>query len=87
MEEAILDALRSFGVVFESSSVVGARRARPEATDENHRRSRYSFVKHAPQPGSMVELCIDHTQLTCRYQGRDFRLSDVAGGDIKGIVA
>jgi hypothetical protein len=30
---------------------------------------------------------IDHTRLTVRYQGRDFRLTDVHGRIIKGIVA
>ncbi len=30
---------------------------------------------------------IDHERLTYRYQGRDFRLTDVAGKVVKGIVA
>ena len=30
---------------------------------------------------------LDHTQLTYRYSGRDFRLTDVAGNVIKDIVA
>ena len=30
---------------------------------------------------------IDHTRLTYRYQGRDFRLTDVSGNVAKGIVA
>jgi hypothetical protein len=30
---------------------------------------------------------IDHTQLTYRYQGRDFRLTDVFGEVVKGILA
>jgi len=32
-------------------------------------------------------LGIDHTKLTYRYSGRDFRLTDVAGTVIKDIVA
>ena len=33
-------------------------------------------------------LCgIDHKRLTYRYQGRDFRLTDVAGHVVKGILA
>jgi len=32
-------------------------------------------------------LGIDHTRLTYRYQGRDFRLTDVHGEVVKGIVA
>jgi uncharacterized protein (DUF1501 family) len=30
---------------------------------------------------------IDHTQLTYRYSGRDFRLTDVHGEVVKGIIA
>ncbi len=32
-------------------------------------------------------LGIDHTKLTYRYQGRDFRLTDIAGELVKGIMA
>jgi len=32
-------------------------------------------------------LGIDHTQLTYRFQGRDFRLTDVEGNVVKGILA
>ena len=32
-------------------------------------------------------LGIDHTRLTYRYQGRDFRLTDVTGELVKGILA
>jgi hypothetical protein len=30
---------------------------------------------------------IDHKQLTYHYQGRDFRLTDVSGEVVKGILA
>jgi len=30
---------------------------------------------------------VDHTKLTYRYQGRDFRLTDVEGEVVKGILA
>jgi Protein of unknown function (DUF1501) len=30
---------------------------------------------------------IDHTQLTYRFQGRDFRLTDVHGEVVKGLLA
>jgi hypothetical protein len=30
---------------------------------------------------------IDHTKLTFRYQGRQFRLTDVHGHVVKGILA
>jgi len=37
---------------------------------------------------TMLYLCgIDHTRLTYRYQGRDFRLTDVSGQVVKGILA
>jgi len=32
-------------------------------------------------------LGIDHHKLTYRFQGRDFRLTDVAGKVVKGILA
>jgi len=32
-------------------------------------------------------LGIDHTRLTYRYSGRDFRLTDVSGAVIKDILA
>jgi hypothetical protein len=37
---------------------------------------------------TMLRLCgIDHTRLTVRYQGRDFRLTDVHGRVIEGLIA
>ena len=37
---------------------------------------------------TMLHLCgIDHKRLTYRYQGRDFRLTDVEGNVVKGILA
>jgi uncharacterized protein (DUF1501 family) len=36
---------------------------------------------------TMLHLCgIDHKRLTYRFQGRDFRLTDVFGKIVKGIV-
>ena len=32
-------------------------------------------------------LGFDHTKLTYRYNGRDFRLTDVSGNIVKGIIA
>jgi hypothetical protein len=32
-------------------------------------------------------LGIDHTRLTHRYQGRQFRLTDVHGEVVKGVLA
>jgi len=37
---------------------------------------------------TMLYLCgIDHKRLTYRYQGRDFRLTDVSGNVVMGIIA
>jgi len=33
------------------------------------------------------QLGIDHTRLTYKYQGRNFRLTDVHGEVVKGIVS
>ena len=32
-------------------------------------------------------LGLDHTRLTYRFQGRDFRLTDVHGNVVKGVLA
>jgi hypothetical protein len=32
-------------------------------------------------------LGLDHTRLTHRFNGRDFRLTDVSGDVVRGIVA
>ncbi len=54
----------------------------------------YKFVEDAQQVhvhdlhATMLYLCgIDHLRLTYRYQGRDFRLTDVAGKVVKEIVS
>jgi hypothetical protein len=37
---------------------------------------------------TIMHLCgIDHTRLTFRYQGRQYRLTDVHGNVVKGIMA
>jgi hypothetical protein len=51
----------------------------------------YKVVKdpvhiHDMQATLMHALGIDHTKLTFRYQGRDFRLTDVHGNVVKGIL-
>jgi hypothetical protein len=54
----------------------------------------YRFVEDGQQMhvhdlhATMLYLCgIDHKRLTYRYQGRDFRLTDVTGEVAKGIIA
>ena len=51
----------------------------------------YKIVKdpvgvHDMQATILHQLGIDHERLTYRYQGRDFRLTDVSGGVVKDIV-
>ncbi len=42
---------------------------------------------HDMQATIMNQLGIDHTRLTFRYQGRDFRLTDVHGNVVKGLIS
>ena len=41
---------------------------------------------HDLQATILKQLGIDHTRLTYRYQGRDFRLTDVYGEVVKGLI-
>ena len=42
---------------------------------------------HDLQATILHQLGIDHTRLTYRYQGRDFRLTDVHGRVVKEVLA
>lgn len=42
---------------------------------------------HDLQATILNQLGIDHTKLTYRYQGRDFRLTDVHGHVVKDLLA
>jgi hypothetical protein len=42
---------------------------------------------HDMQATIMHLLGIDHTRLTFRYQGRQFRLTDVHGHVVKGMLS
>ena len=45
-------------------------------------------VTFADLHATMLQLLgIDHLRMTFRYLGRDFRLTDVAGKVVKGILA
>jgi hypothetical protein len=58
------------------------------ATDELGYRSVENVVHVHDLHATMLHLCgINHKQLTFRYQGRDFRLTDVHGNVVQGIVA
>ena len=49
------------------------------ARDEVHVHDLQATILHC--------LGLDHERLTYRYQGRDFRLTDVHGHVVKGILA
>ena len=42
---------------------------------------------HDMQATILHLLGIDHTRLTYRFQGRDYRLTDVHGEVVKGVLA
>jgi hypothetical protein len=42
---------------------------------------------HDLQASILHLLGFDHTRLTYRFQGRDYRLTDVSGEVVKGILA
>ena len=42
---------------------------------------------HDLQATMLRQIGIDHTRLTYRYQGRDFRLTDVHGEVVKKLLA
>jgi hypothetical protein len=58
------------------------------STDELGYRSIENVVHVHDLHATMLHLCgIDHQRLTFRYQGRDFRLTDVHGKVVAGIVS
>ncbi len=58
------------------------------ATDELGYRAAEDVVHVNDLHATMLHLCgIDHRRLTYRHQGRDFRLTDVAGEVVHGILA
>ena len=62
--------------------LVGADRLRGWQVDRNHPTTVYDI--HAT---ILHQLGIDHKRLTYRFQGRDFRLTDVHGSVAKDILA
>src|SRR5439155_762921 len=46
-----------------------------------------SFASNCLLARRLAERGVDHKSLTYRYQGRDFRLTDVSGEIVKGIIA
>jgi len=57
-------------------------------TDELGYRAEVNKVHVHDLHATMLQLCgIDHKRLTYRFQGRDFRLTDVHGEIIKPLLA
>ena len=58
------------------------------ATDEFGFKAEENRVSiHDLHATMLNQLGMDHTKLTYRYAGRDFRLTDVYGEIVKGILA
>jgi hypothetical protein len=58
------------------------------ATDDySYNVARDPVSVHDLQATIMHLLGIDHTRLTYRFQGRDFRLTDVHGSVVNGVLA
>lgn len=58
------------------------------ATDELGRRAVEKPVHVHDLHATILHLCgFDHTKLTYRFSGRDFRLTDVSGSVIQGLIA
>ncbi|MEO6437490.1 MAG: DUF1501 domain-containing protein, partial [Tepidisphaeraceae bacterium] len=58
-----------------------------ETDDLGFRIARDPVHVHDLQATILHLLGMDHKRLTYHYQGRDFRLTDVAGEVVKGIIA
>ena len=63
------------GMVYGESDEMGWK----VASDDVHVHDFHATILHL--------LGFDHTKLTYRYNGRDFRLTDVSGNVVKGVVA
>ena len=61
------------------------RTAAPTSSDSKQSRTRCHI--HDLHATVLHQMGLDHTQLTYRYSGRDFRLTDVAGNVLKDIIA
>ena len=58
------------------------------ATDELGYRAAEDIVHVHDLHATMLQLCgIDHKRLTYRFQGRDFRLTDIHGNVVKDVLA
>jgi uncharacterized protein (DUF1501 family) len=58
-----------------------------ETDDYGYNIAKDPIAVHDLNATILNQLGIDHTRLTYKYQGRNFRLTDVGGQVVKGIVA
>jgi hypothetical protein len=57
------------------------------ATDELGHKAVENIVNHYDYHATLLHLTgLEHTQLTYRFNGRDFRLTDVAGDVVRDIL-
>jgi len=62
--------------------------ARYGSTDETGFKAEHNKVHLHDLHATMLHLLgLDHERLTYRYGGRDFRLTDVSGKVVKGVIA
>ena len=62
-------------------------RSRRAPTNGLSRRSTSRCTSTTCRPRSCMLLGLDHERLTFRFQGRDFRLTDVHGAVVKDLLA
>ena len=78
---------RNFCMWMAGGGIKRGHRARRDRRLQLQRRRRIRCHVHDLQATILHLLGIDHTQLTYRFQGRDFRLTDVHGEVVKKILA
>jgi hypothetical protein len=91
---ALIKDLKQRGLLDETLVVWGSEFGRtPLGENRAGDNSNITGRDHHPYPpadlhATMLHLFgLDHLQLTYRYQGRDFRLTDVAGNVIHSLIA
>ena len=85
-EESILIKGQDFDVM---KNVAGQRFVPPDEKKEGRflRAAGHFFTRLTEQYGRALKWVLDHEKLTYRYNGRDFRLTDVYGQVVKQLVA
>ena len=89
IEQGALDIERSevIGLVIEAQCYYFAPLAFPQMVDAGIRVAKDEVHVHDFHATILHLLGFNHEQLTYRHNGRDYRLTDVAGKVVKGILA